>query len=562
MKSCGLYSTLIVSAVVIWQMFSIASVKSSGVFQKCHTAVVTVVADTKSGTGFCIDPEEYSIEGAEETFRFVITAAHVVIRTNRVRVFLYEHKKTNGNWKLEECPAVIFGLDIMRDLAILAIECDTCDCTLLGALRWRLTPVQEGDSIIIIGDSINREAHSLADGKLSVIYREFCPASLIYNLDKAVADIFVSMRHGLIGCVDSGDSGSAVMDVHGEVIGMTLSKTGDLIYCVTMDEIAKAYNQIMDTSNTYFVGCTAHESALLGRVEWGDKSGNSIEEMTALANAMDTQYFAVAHDGLEAHAFTFLIPWWEILPGNDDMEEDVSDCRCEINPFTDRYVRTYDHGKIMCGCADKACRKEQFYEKRFGEDNDRRWAVYKVTRKTPDNRRYVPSNKSLHVMHNLVGEIDYWKQKVRTLVTGQQELVSKHKSEKAKLVSKYKRDKDELESQRETEKQERESKYDTEKAELVSKYGTEKAELVSNYERERDELVAKYKSYGSIVVAALLVASSIVMYLYKRLKNAERMSKETNTARDRSRERLSQQDVLQNSSNSPAGDSNAGEGPP
>jgi hypothetical protein len=559
-------------------MFSIAYGDFPDVFKECHTAVVTVVTDTERGTGFCIDPDEHSIEGTGQPGKYVITASHIVKGAIRVRVVLYQHAENpRGNWKLQECQANIFGLDIVRDLAVLEIECDTCNCTLLGALRWRLTPVKEGDSTIIIGDSTNRAPHSFVDGKLSVTYLEFCPASVIYNLDKDVADRLVSRAHGLIGCVDKGDSGSPVMDIYGAVFGMILAKIKDLVYCLTKEEIEKAYNQILNTRDPdpYFVGCAVHESALLGRVQWRGNAGYSIKEMNALANAMDTQYFAIAHGVLEAHAFTLLIPWWEMLPGYDEMEADEEDCSCNKNLYIYSLVNKNGHsyaGQSWCGCAEFTCRMNEFYETKFG---DRRWAIYKVAREKPDkNTRYVPSNKSLHVMKDIN---DYWKGIVHILNVEQQlnelivlkhesrekaNLESEYRREKGELVSKHEEEKEELISKCETEKAKLVSKYDTEKAELVSKYGTEKAELVLNYERERDELVAKYKSYGNIMVAVLLVASSIVMYLYKRLKNAERMSKETNTARDRPREGLSQQDVLQNPSNSPAGDSKAGEGPP
>jgi hypothetical protein len=65
----------------------------------------------------------------------------------------------------------------------------------------------------------------------------------------------------------------------------------------------------------------------------------------------------VAHDGLAAHAFTFRALWWEILPGNDDMKEDASQCVCNMTSFTDgQHLERPEDGKVMCGCSENACR--------------------------------------------------------------------------------------------------------------------------------------------------------------------------------------------------------------
>ena len=493
MMSCCLCSTLIVSVVVLGQLFSISYSKSedikdpSEIFHKYHTAVVTVVTDIHTGTGFSIDPKVYLITGTETKIRFVITAFHVVKGADRVGLYLYQDEKDDqGNWKKGICPAETWGFDIVRDIALLYIACDTCDCTRLEALQTRLSTVNVGETILVIGDSAKRRPHSFVDGKLSDTNFTVSLTSLNYKqLDKDIAATpFVSRVHGLIGSVYLGDSGSAVMDRSGNVIGMIVGMYGDLVYCVTTDEISKAREQILDTKSPSFVACTARESALLGRRYWGDRSGKSINEMNALATAVNAQYFAIAHDGLEAHAFTFHVLWWEILPENDYIMEDASQCRCEMTSFTDgkqHLERTVD-GKVMCGCSENACRRNSYYQRRFGEDNDRRWAVYKRVSRSLDSRYYVPSKESRASMEDIGGEIDYWKQKVEILSI------------------------------------------------------------------EKENLVSEYKlRIGIAIAVAICVASSLVICLYKRWKNAERLLEKANTERDRLEEQLSQQEVLENS---------------
>ena len=292
------------------------------------------------------------------------------------------------------------------------------------------------------------------------------------------------------------------MDKSGKVIGMILAINVEHNLCVTMEEISKAYEQILDTSTPRFVACTSHESAFLGRTHWAGKSGRSINEMNALATAMDAQYFAVAHDGLATHAFTFHSLWWEILPGNDDMKEDASQCICYTTFFTDG--QRLERGTVMCGCSENTCRRNRLYEKKFGEDNDRRWAVYKITRNSDKNRQYIPSEESLHVMKDIAHEIDYWKQKVKY-----------SRKEKEKLVS-------------------------------LLKNITQKADILTT-EKEQLEL---YITIG--IAVAVCVVPIFAIYLYwmnneqKRLKNSQR----------RLREQLSQQEELQNPTNAPVQESN------
>ncbi len=530
MMFCRLYQTLIVSAVVLWLTLPISFANKSGdlkdpseIFHEHHKAVVTVITSRNKGTGFCIEPREYVIKRTGKVFRFVVTAFHVVKDASKVDVYLYQDEKDNkGNWKYEICRAEIYGLDIVRDVALIAVPCDTCNCKRLGSLPTRHSTVNVGESVVIVGDSTKRRPHSFVDGRLSDTNFTYPLMTLFYQLDKDVAT--ATRVHGLTGSVNLGDSGSAVMDITGKVIGMISAMVGDLNYCVTMEEISKAHQQILDTLSPRFVACTARESALLGRTSyWGGMSGKSIKEMNALAIAMNTHYFAVAHDGLQAHAFMFHTLWWDILPGNNYMKEHPSQCLCEMNSFIDAEVlEPTKEGKVMCGCAENACRRNRCYQKRFGEDNDRRWAIYERMNKNPEqNVHYVPSKESLASMKDIAGEITYWKKKVDIL-----------EREKEGLVS-LKND-----------------------AVYQIHYWKEKA---NNLRIEKAGLVSEYKSYMAIGIAVAVcicfsMASSAIG-LYKQWKNILRMLNVANAERDRLRARLSQQEMLQNSepTNAPTG---------
>ena len=416
----GLNSALVVFALLFWQIISHATSKEfkdpSEIFHKYHSGVVTVITDKSRGTGFSIDPNEYQYSKAGETVRLIITAFHVVKGTQSVILHVYKNEKNSeGEWKYNDCPAILHHIDVARDIAVLVMPCNTntCPCAHLGALQIRVSPVNAGESVIIIGDSARRRLHSFDDGKLSDTNYTF---SFVSPSNKELKTATTRV-HGIIGNFNRGDSGCAVMDAAGKVIGMLSATRGDLKLCLTMDEILKTKEQISKAWDPpRFVGCTAHESALLGRVYWGERSGKSIKEMNALAVAMNAPYFAVAHEGAEAHAFTFHALWWQVLLGNDHKVEDSSQCLCEANSFIEQGVLDHKEGKVMCGCADNSCRSKQFYHRRIGEDNDRRWAIYKTMNGKIGNSGYFkPSDESLAVMENIAGEVEYWKNKTDIL---------------------------------------------------------------------------------------------------------------------------------------------------
>ena len=486
MKFCADWFYTIISAVALWIILTTSygeSASESEIFHKSHTAVITVVTETTQGTGFSIDPIYNKYPGTRDTIRFGITAFHVVKGARNVSVLLYKDKKdSDGKWKDEKCQAIIYNVDIVRDVAILAILCHTCNCKHLGALQTRISDVNEGETVLIIGDSAKRLLHSFADGKLSYTNTIDCPACRTYSQIDTTDKTFFTKVHGLTGSMNRGDSGSAVLDTSGKVIGMTLAIRGDLKMCLTMTELLKAYEQALELPRSVdYVGCTAHESAFLARKYWGEGSGKSILEMNALARATNAQYFALAHDEFGgAHAFTFHTLWWKIFPGNDHVIEDTAQCLGD-DSFTDGHLLEHTNGKVYCGCADNACRRNPNYYRRHGEDNDRRWAIFKRNEK---GGYYEPSDISVAMMENIAGEIYYWQKKSGKLSEEKEDIASEHQWYKSVV-----------------------------------------------------------NTVSIFVISAVLVVFYI---LYTRFKNAKNMLKEANRERDRLVNRLFEIEALQN----------------
>ena len=287
------------------------------IFEKSHEAVITIVSDMGSGTGFSIDPQTYIYRGKK--VRYVITALHVVKGAENISVYLYTDKKDkHGDWETRLCDATIDRLDATRDVAILALSCDICNRTGLGSLETRLSPARTGETIFVIGDAISRNRHTLIFGILSVVNYDFPLIKSNYDVS-SMPRVPTAKVHGLTGAVSFGDSGSPVMDKTGKVVAMVSALkvqdayaimepfiNGRQVHCVTVEEISTVFNTIFEGISLEFVGCTADMSAFLGKqCLYHSNAGRSYLEMTAFATAMNAQYFAVSHEESTALACVF-----------------------------------------------------------------------------------------------------------------------------------------------------------------------------------------------------------------------------------------------------------------
>ena len=142
-----------------------------------------------SGSGFIISEDGY-----------ILTNHHVVEDATSVTVAMYDGK---------EYPAEIVGYDENNDIAVLKIE------------ATGLTPVTVGDSdelrvgddVVAIGNPLGELTFSLTKGVVSALSRE------------VTMENGVSMKLIQTDCaINSGNSGGALFNLYGEVVGITNAK--------------------------------------------------------------------------------------------------------------------------------------------------------------------------------------------------------------------------------------------------------------------------------------------------------------------------------------------------
>ena len=416
------YYNLIALAAVLWQTAVFGNAK---VFRKLYTpdlpeivsnynkgTVTIFVANQLKGTGFAIENSPLTKKYGE-TARYIYTAAHVVKGASWVKLLLYDNEKdSEGNWKIREhCFGQVLGQDVKRDVALVLMSCDNCNCSRLGKLPARTKTLKNGEQVITIGN-LNRSAleknmHGTVedkDVKVSLMSMSYT----IQDKHTAITKFGTTAVQIKTGDAREGDSGSAILDEYGKVVAMVSAGEKDTVTIrtdilgVPLQNIQEASKQILNASLPYTVGCSADVSAFLGGIYWGNTSGNSINEMIALATAANAPYFAVAHDGHGiAHGYTFLVLRWEELDGDDEMKEDSKECLCETNPFEEGdLVGPHEEGMVMCGCTENTCNKRKYYEKNGGKGKERRWAIYKRLGGT----YYVPSEESLTLLKEVAGE--------------------------------------------------------------------------------------------------------------------------------------------------------------
>ena len=159
-----------------------------------------------AGSGFILSAEGH-----------IVTNYHVIKGANKVTVSTYDGKSYD---------AKIIGYDEDNDIAVLKIEAEGLSPVVLGSSA----SLNVGDEVVAIGNPLGELTFSLTSGSVSALNRE------VTFSDGSVMDLIQT------DCaINSGNSGGALFNLYGEVIGITNAKySGNSSSGATIDNIGFA----------------------------------------------------------------------------------------------------------------------------------------------------------------------------------------------------------------------------------------------------------------------------------------------------------------------------------
>ena len=142
-----------------------------------------------SGSGFILTADGY-----------IVTNYHVIENAQKIQVTTYDNTSYN---------ALLVGYDESNDIAVLKIEAENLTPVVIGDS----SNMNVGDDVVAIGNPLGELTFSLTGGKVSALNREVTTSE------------GVTMELIQTDCaINSGNSGGALFNMHGEVIGITNAK--------------------------------------------------------------------------------------------------------------------------------------------------------------------------------------------------------------------------------------------------------------------------------------------------------------------------------------------------
>lgn len=158
-----------------------------------------------SGSGFI-----YTADG------YILTNFHVIESANAIKVTLY-----NG----ESYDAQLVGYDESNDIAVLKIDAEGLSPVIIGDSD----KLNVGDPVVAIGNPLGELTFSLTTGAVSALDREVTMSD------------YVTMELIQTDCaINSGNSGGALFDLYGEVVGITNAKYSSSSSGASIDNIGFA----------------------------------------------------------------------------------------------------------------------------------------------------------------------------------------------------------------------------------------------------------------------------------------------------------------------------------
>lgn len=169
-----------------------------------------------AGSGFILSDNGY-----------IVTNYHVVSDANEIKVTTYDNK---------EYEAELIGYDEDKDLAVLKIEADGLTPVILGDSDL----MNVGDSVVAIGNPLGELTFSLTQGAVSALNRSITIENSSMNLIQTDC------------AINSGNSGGALFNSYGEVIGITNAKYSGDSSSASIDNIGFAIpiNSVRDIINS------------------------------------------------------------------------------------------------------------------------------------------------------------------------------------------------------------------------------------------------------------------------------------------------------------------------
>ena len=190
------------------------------------------VEGASAGSGFIITTDGY-----------IVTNQHVVKGASSVNVTLY-----NG----QTYPAAVVGGDSDYDVAVLKIEADGLQAVTLGSSA----DLNVGDTVLAIGNPLGELTFSMSKGIVSCC-------------DRAINVDGTPFKMIQVDCsVNPGNSGGALMNLYGEVVGIVSAKYSSyastsvegLGFAIPMDDVQTIITDIMENgqvTNKAYMAITA-----------------------------------------------------------------------------------------------------------------------------------------------------------------------------------------------------------------------------------------------------------------------------------------------------------------
>ena len=165
-----------------------------------------------SGSGFVISDDGY-----------ILTNYHVIEDSNAITVAMFDGTTYD---------AKLVGYDASNDVAVLKVEAEDLEPVVLGDSD----NMNVGDSVVAIGNPLGELTFSLTSGAVSAMDREVTLSNSV-TMDLIQTDC----------AINSGNSGGALFNMYGEVIGITNAKYSSSTGEASIDNIGFAIpiNNIM-----------------------------------------------------------------------------------------------------------------------------------------------------------------------------------------------------------------------------------------------------------------------------------------------------------------------------